>query len=184
LCLWKHHRVLFLWVWHATTDNGWFITSSCFFPPSFLSLTRKKYTFIFFVFGISISILILSILFIYVIISFIKVLFVFNLVLQLPFIMYYFFHLGPYSLDLYFFSLTFLLKLYWFSISSFNQSFRCLIFLSIEIFLLLSNLYFILAFTLILLIIIYFRSFCVTFFLDFFIQYLICWGLSFTFLLL
>jgi hypothetical protein len=125
LCLWKHHQVLFLWVWHATTDNGWFIASSCFFTPSFLSFTRKKYTFIFFVFGISISILILSILFIYVIISFIKVLFVFNLVLQLPFIMYYFFHLGPYSLDLYFFSLTFLLKFYWFSISSFNQSFRC-----------------------------------------------------------
>jgi len=66
-----------------------------FFPLSFLSHARKNtdFSFLFLVFQFQ------SLFFwflIFILIHFIKVLFVFNLVIQLQFLIWYFFHFGPY----------------------------------------------------------------------------------------
>jgi hypothetical protein len=66
-----------------------------FFPLSFLSHARKNtdFSFLFLIFQFQ------SLFFwflIFILIHFIKVLFVFNLVIQLQFLIWYFFHFGPY----------------------------------------------------------------------------------------
>jgi len=62
LCLWKHHRVLFLLIWCMMTDNERFVVSGRFFSLSFFSLSNlKTYTVVHFVFGFLISVLILLI---------------------------------------------------------------------------------------------------------------------------
>jgi hypothetical protein len=67
-----------------------------------------------------------------------KVLYVFNSVLELEAIIYYFFQSGLYSCGFSFSPLALLLKFYWFSISSFNQSLCCHIFLNLALILLIS----------------------------------------------
>jgi len=62
LCLWKHHRVLFLLIWCMMTDNERFVANGHSFFLSFFSLSNlKTYTVVHFVFGFSISVLILLI---------------------------------------------------------------------------------------------------------------------------
>jgi hypothetical protein len=61
-------------------------------------------------------------LFIVILGPIIKVLVIFNLVLELQFVVYYFFQFNPYSFEFWFFPLDYFAKFYWFSISSFNQS--------------------------------------------------------------
>ena len=55
-CYWKRHYVIFLLVWHMTTDDGRFVADD-HFPLYFLS-PIKKYMFVLFVFCISISVFI------------------------------------------------------------------------------------------------------------------------------
>jgi hypothetical protein len=92
---WKHHHVFFLLVWHVKAVDGQFITNDhfFFFSPSFLSHIKKN---ILFIFGISISFLILLI-FVLILDLFVKVLLVFNFILQPKFIVYYFFQFDPHS---------------------------------------------------------------------------------------
>jgi len=61
LCLWKHHRVLFLLIWCMMADNERFVVSGCFFLSFFSFSNLKTYTVFHFVFGFLISVLILLI---------------------------------------------------------------------------------------------------------------------------
>ena len=74
-----------------------------FFLFFFFLFFRKKCTSVIFSLGFSISIPMFFIAFFFVFGSFIKVFYVFNLVLKLQFVIYYFFQFDPYSFDFWFF---------------------------------------------------------------------------------
>jgi len=95
-CLWKCHHVLFLMMWHKTAYGGRIIVSGCFFFIFFFSLSCQiKCTIVLFVFAFSILVLILLVSY-FILIPFIKVLFVFDLVLQLKFLICFSFHFDPF----------------------------------------------------------------------------------------
>jgi len=97
-CLSKHHRVFFLLVWRMTTDNEWFVVDSRFFSI-LLSLKPKKIHGCPFYFLISQFQFLFFWFYIFILNTFIKSFFFFNLVIRLHFVMYYFLHFGPYSFD-------------------------------------------------------------------------------------
>jgi hypothetical protein len=106
-CCWKCHLILFLPMRLAMEANGWFNASNCFF---FSLSYRKRYILAIFVFDILILILIFLI-FNFFLDNFINVLFIFNLVFQLQFVIYYVFQFGSYSFYFYFFFLAFFIKI-------------------------------------------------------------------------
>jgi len=141
--LWKRHRVLFLLVWRMTADDREFIVDNRFF----FSLSSKEST------RLSSFLLVLQfqslcfLLLIFILGPFIyKKNYVFNLVLQLQFdnlsyiiffqirFLFFWFLIN--------FSLALLLKFYWFSISSSNQSLYCFILFNLVLILLISFFFF------------------------------------------
>jgi len=116
-CLWKCRHVFFLMMWHITAYGARIIVSDCFFFISFFSLSCQiKCTIVLFVFAFSISVLILLISY-FILIPFIKsfVCFRFSHSIKISH-MFFFSFRSP-------FFMAFLLKFYWLSILSFNQSF-------------------------------------------------------------
>jgi hypothetical protein len=97
------------------------LSTVIFFPPSFLSLLEKVHIYLL-IFRFVNSNHYIFLLFIFILGSIINFLNIFNLTLELQFIIYYFSNSILILLNYDFFSLALLLKFCWFSISSFNQS--------------------------------------------------------------
>jgi hypothetical protein len=121
-CPWKRHCVLFLLVRSVMADDGRFVTDDHFLFSFFFSFfTRESACSSSFLFVFQFQFL-WFLLLIFIFGPLRKVFYVFNLVLKLQFVIYFFFYSLLILLIFDFFSLALSLKFYWFSISSFNQN--------------------------------------------------------------
>jgi len=89
-CIWKCHHILSLMVRRVSALDEHFVIGGHFFL-FFFSLLPKKYMFVLFIFCISILVIILFISIFYLGLFFINFLFVFNLIIELQLVMYFFF---------------------------------------------------------------------------------------------
>jgi hypothetical protein len=103
-CSWKRYHALFLLIWCVATNDRWFVTGDHFF--FFFYLLEKVYVYSLFIWFFNFSPYVF-LLHIFVIGPFIKKIYVFNLVLKLQFVIYYFFQFGLYYFDFLLFSLLF-----------------------------------------------------------------------------
>jgi len=121
-CPWKRHCVFFLLVWSVMADDGRFVTDGHFLFSSFFSFfTRESACSSSFLFVFQFQFLCFLLL-IFIFGPLRKVFYVFNLVLKLQFVIFFFSIRSLFFWFLIFFPLVLSLKFYWFLISSFNQS--------------------------------------------------------------
>ena len=109
------------------------LSTVIFFLPSFLSLLEKVHIYPL-IFRFVNSNPYIFFIFIFILGSIIKILNVFNLTIELQFVIYYFSNSILILLNYDFFFLALLLKFCWFSISSFNQSLCCFIVFNLPLF--------------------------------------------------